>query len=232
MRGAATVRLSETVRAHYSLIAALAVSACKANTPATKATSTAAAHVVSRWEPVVRPPDSNVVPQNHPAASDDSSYRAALAASLLPDEAPAARVAPLPSDDTNLSNYQSSGWWLGWSNDQSTHSRFSADFDRFTSGVLIFKIDTLLARDQKEPPFDGKLADSVAIRGLSATERFATGCRFGTRPADERITGVVPDSTRERWMQPRLAWLIDTVTARIRRIRPDSIACALEPDPD
>jgi len=163
--------------------------------------------------------------------SRDSAYLTALAGNIPRDDKTELPVTLAANDETDVSNYQSSGWSLGREN-TSKPARFSADFVRFTSGVLILKLDTTLVRNRTEPPFDSKLVDSLAVRGLGKTERFATDCRFGTQPADERLTGLVPDSTPDRWMQARLAWLLDTASARIRRIRPDSISCMLSQEPD
>jgi hypothetical protein len=133
-----------------------------------------------------------------------------------------------------MTNFQSSGWWLGWTDDppQPKARRFLADYSRFTSGVLVLALDTTLVRNQTQAPFDTKLADSIAVRGLAKTERFSTNCKFGVHSLDERLNGVVPDTTANTWMRPRLAWMFDTVFARIRRMKPDSIKCMLMPDPD
>src|SRR5436305_11193055 len=90
--------------------------------------------------------------------------------------------------------------------------RFLSDFSRFSSGVLVVTLDTTLVRNQSEAPFDTKRADSIAVRDLGKTERFSTDCKFGAHSRDERINGVVPDTTPEQWMRPRLAWLLATLT--------------------
>jgi hypothetical protein len=166
--------------------------------------------------------------------AEDSLYAAALTANILPDEKTGSPVTLAPTDETDMSNYQSGGGWLGYSEPGTRPKamRFLADFTRFTSGVLLLTLDTTLVRNQTDPPFDSKLADSIAVRGLGKTERFSTDCKFGARSRDERLNGLVPDTTPNKWMRPRLAWMFDTVSARIRRIRPDSISCMLLPDPD
>lgn len=138
------------------------------------------------------------------------------------------------SDETDVSNYQAAGWRLAGVADSAgdTVFRFFPGFRRFSSGVLIFTLDTTLTRDRTGPPFDTHLADSIAIRGLGAFERFATDCRIGTTALDERIVGVVPDTVPERWMRPRVAWTIDTTVARIRELKPDSVLCKLRNNPD
>ena len=210
------------------------IAACKVDAPRTNTSSSSSSTraVIAGWESTSTHHDSSIGIDKTTAPADGSAYRAALAANILPDEKTEPRVTLAASDETDASNYQSSGWWLGWDGSGAKSPRFSADFDRFTSGVLLLKLDTTVVRNRKEPPFDTKLADSIAVRGLGRTERFATNCRFNAHSVDERLTGLVADTTPERWMRPRLAWLFDTVAARIRRIRPDSISCILAPNPD
>ena len=217
------------------LMAALpfAATTCNVDAPRTNSSSSPSVRtVVAGWESVSIKRDSTIAANNPVMPSDDSACTAALDANILPNEKTEPRVTLAPTDETDVSNYQSSGWWLGWDGSNAKSPRFSADFVRFTSGVLLLKLDTTLARNRTEPPFDTKLADSIAVRGLGKTERFATDCKFGTHSVDARLTGLVPDSMPERWMRPRLGWLFDTVSAKIRRIRPDSLSCILASDPD
>ena len=218
------------------IVLVLLSAACKVDAPRTNTLSSSSSTlaVIAGWESTATHRDSSIRSDKPTPPAGDSAYRAALAANVLPDEKTEPRVTLAASDETDVSNYQSSGWWLGWGSDGSVAKspRFSADFVRFTSGVLLLKLDTTHVRNRTEPPFDTKLADSIAVRGLGTSERFATDCRFSAHSVDERLTGLVPDTTPEKWMRPRLAWLFDTVSARIRRIRPDSISCILSPDPD
>lgn len=224
------------MKLYWGIIVLAALAACKVDTPQTNTSSSSSSTraVIAGWKSTTTHHDSSIGSDKTTAPADDSVYRAALVANILPDEKTEPRVTLAASDETDVSNYQSSAWWLGWGKGGSDAKspRFSADFDRFTSGVLLLTLDTTLLRNRTEPPFDTKLADSIAVQGLRRTERFATDCRFSTHPVDERLTGLVPDTTPERWMRPRLAWLFDTVSARIRRIRPDSISCMLLPNPD
>jgi hypothetical protein len=208
---------------------------CKGDAPRTNvAASSSTITVLAGWESTSIRRDSSVVTSNPASPAEDSPYAFALAANILPDEKAALQVRLAASDETDVSNYQASGWWLGPDMDgpNAKPPHYSADFVRFTSGVLLLKLDTTLVRNRTEPPFDTKVADSIAVRGLGRAERFATDCRFGAHPVDERLTGVVPDSVPDRWMKARLAWLFDTVSARIRRVRPDSISCMLSANPD
>jgi hypothetical protein len=177
--------------------------------------------------------DSLVLAEPRGARPAGAAYERALAASVLRQDA-SERVSLAPGDEEDLSNYQAESWWMGVGDTSapSRRWRFSAAFERYTSGVLTFRLDTLVERRRRAPPFESVTADSVAVRGLGAIERFATRCRFGAYGTDERIAGVVRDSTPDRWMQPRIAFFIDTVASRIRRMRADLLACRLAPNPD
>ena len=221
------------MKSHW-LIVVLPLAACKVDPSRkdTSSSSSSAQTVVAGWESVSGNRDSAITAANPQTPAEDSAYAAAVKASVLPNQKTESRVTLAPTDETDVSNYQSSGWWLGWDGSGAKSPRFSADFVRFTSGVLLLKLDTTLIRNRTEPPFDTRLADSIAVQGLRKTERFATDCKLGTHSVDARLTGLVVDTIPEKWMRPRLAWLFDTVSARIRRIKPDSLSCVLTSDPD
>ena len=116
--------------------------ACKADAPRTNTSSSSSTQaVIAGWESASPHHDSNILADKPAAPALDSSYAAALAASTLPDEKTEPRVTLAASDETDVSNYQSAGWWLGYENHGSNPKppRFSADFARFTSGVLFPK---------------------------------------------------------------------------------------------
>lgn len=219
------------------IIVASAIAGCTAERPRTDTSLSAASStrtVVAGWESVSVRRDSTIPAEKPSTPAEDSTYNALLAVSILHGEETDPPVRLAPTDETDMSNYQAAGWWLGYNKDGSRPKsvRFSADYSRFTSGVLLLTLDTSLVRNQTEAPFDTQRADSIGVRGLGKNERFSTDCKFGAHSVDERINGLVPDTTAEKWMRPRLAWLFDTAYARIRRIRPDSISCMLMPDPD
>ena len=175
--------------------------------------------------------DSSTVEAGLPATG--ASYDAALTQIILPDDAPTAGILLSAADSTDLSNYQSAAWWMGDVNNAgAVWPRFALDFERFTSGVLILRLDTLLVRDQQQPPYDLTQADSIAVGGLRKTERLAMRCRMNGYQGDHRIVGLMPDSSTERWFKPRMAWLVDTLQARFRRVRVDPLSCWLDPNPD
>ena len=166
-------------------------------------------------------------------ARDRPTYEAAVRASVLPDETSAGAARLAPSDTIDTSNYQAAAWWMGRDDSSPRHRwRFSAEFARYTSGVVVFKLDTLLVRDQQRPPFNSATADSIAVGGLRKPERLSTVCRVAGHRSDDRILGLMPDSTSGRWIPPRLAWFVDTVTSRFRRMKPDGLACRLDGEPD
>lgn len=143
-------------------------------------------------------------------------------------------AAPSPEDETDTSNYQAAYWHFGSTEDspQRSLARFSAGFERYTSGALIVTLDTALDRFHLGPPYLTSRTDSIMVRGLGKTERFANDCRVGTQPRDARLLGVVRDSTPLLWTVPRLAWTIDSVAAKFRPIRTDSLLCSLRENPD
>jgi len=178
-------------------------------------------------------PQLPAAPPTAISPADAEQYRRIILASVLSDLAVTDTVRPTAADDTSLTNFQLGGWRLGGEDTFPTRNpvRFFANFDRFTSGVLVVTLDTTLTRTRHEPPFDMRMADSIAIGGLGRRERFAIQCRFGTHDIDDQIVGLVRDTTSEQWQRARLAWLFDTATARIRAMRPDSVSCRLQ-NPD
>src|SRR3954468_5532797 len=79
--------------------------------PASAASSTPT--VVAGWESVTVRRDSGITPERLSTPAGPSAYDALLA---IPDERNGPPVTLAPTDETDMSNYQSSGWWLGFSN--------------------------------------------------------------------------------------------------------------------
>jgi hypothetical protein len=157
----------------------------------------------------------------------------ALTSLVLPDGTSTAMVTLSPTDETDVTNAQGASMRLGSDADADAgRPVFSVDFTRFSSGALIMTLERSPVGQAAENLSDIKPSDSIAVAGLGPTERVGSECRLGSRRRNELLMGVVPDSTRMHWMRPRLAWLVDTVSARFRRIRPDSVSCVLWEDPD
>ncbi len=110
-------------------------------------------------------------------------------------------------------------------------SRFSARSHWFSDGRLLLWLDTSTSRAVQRSRRHFEVADSVVISTLSSGEFFTEYCRIGDGLADGQIGGTARTLERERWETPRLAWVFDTLTSRIRTIPPDSVRCAV-PDPD
>jgi hypothetical protein len=172
-------------------------------------------------------------PSGRPPARG-AEYERAVRASFLPDAREGPPVRPTASDDTDLSNYQGGGGRMFVDEEDigRVPVRFFTNFDRFTSGVVIVTVDTTLDGHRQRPPFDSRMADSIAVAGLRPRERVATTCRFGTYDRDERIIGVLRSDARQRWMPARIAWFLDTTAVRIRNIRPTSVTCIRDEGPD
>ncbi len=107
-------------------------------------------------------------------------------------------------------------------------SRFSARSHYFSDGRLLLWLDTSTSRaEQRTPRRHFVVADSVSISTLGPGEFFTQYCRIGEGLADGQIGGTARTLEPERWEKPRLAWVFDTLTSRIRSIPPDSATCAV-----
>lgn len=171
-----------------------------------------------------------VAPKGRPARG--AEYDSALARLLLP-VTPDHPLRLTVADTTDGKNYQAAAEWMQ-GNDTSSRrrNRFTLGWERYASGVLIVRLDTLLDRHRQQSPFATVLADSVGHAGLARAEVVADQCRLAGYEPEQRLVGVLPDDTVGVWMRPRLAWFVDTIATRIRRMRPDSLACWLIPDRD
>jgi hypothetical protein len=211
---------------------------CKADPPASAkqagfASSTPVRGVIAGWEPIpLRPDSSNPPAKSSPA--EDGLYWSALKSLVLPDETITKPVMLASTDETDVTNAQGASMRLGRDADADAgRPVFSVDFTRFSSGVLIMTLErSPVGQAAENLPDIIKPSDSIAVAGLAPTERVASECRLGLRSRNELLMGVVPDSSRMHWMRPRLAWLVDTVSSRFRRIRPDSVSCLIWEDPD
>lgn len=111
-------------------------------------------------------------------------------------------------------------------------SRFSARAYYFSNAPLQLWLDTSTHRArQKTPRSSFAPADSLAISDLETGEFFTQYCRVDAGLADGQIGGLARTLVPEQWERPRLAWVFDTVTSRIRSIPADSVSCAV-PEPD
>jgi hypothetical protein len=99
----------------------------------------------------------------------------------------------------------------------------SGNHVRHRSGLLILWLDTAI-RATEDHPVGRAHADSVVVRGLQSGEGLGRFCTVNGSTAD-RIVGLVRDTTMAT--QPRLAWLFDDHTFRIKVAPTDSLTCFL-----
>jgi hypothetical protein len=101
------------------------------------------------------------------------------------------------------------------------------DHVRHPSGLLILWLDTAI-RATEEHPVGRAHADSIVVTGLKPGEGLGRFCMVNGSMAD-RIVGLVSEDTV--LTRPRLAWLFDNTTFRIKPTPTDSVTCLLrEPD--
>jgi len=99
----------------------------------------------------------------------------------------------------------------------------SGDHVRHPSGLMILWLDTAVRATDGRPPRRAH-ADSIVITGLEPHEGLARFCGVNGNPAS-RIVGLVRDTATNH--QPRLAWLFDDRTFRIKSTPTDSLICFL-----
>ncbi len=94
---------------------------------------------------------------------------------------------------------------------------------RHPSGLLVMWLDTAI-RATEDHPVERAHADSILVKGLQHGEGLGRFCMVNGSTAD-RIVGVVRDTTTGT--RPRLAWLFDSATFRIKATPTDSVTCFL-----
>jgi len=99
----------------------------------------------------------------------------------------------------------------------------SGNHVRHPSGLLIMWLDTAI-RATEDHPVRRAHADSIVVRGLKPGEGLARFCLVNGSTADH-IVGIVLDT--EVRTRPRLAWLFDNTTFRIKPTPTDSVTCLL-----
>ena len=128
---------------------------------------------------------------------------------------------PLPHRD---------GWIVGRDEGvPNSGSRFVVRGYRYRSGRLVIRLDTALTRVYPaEPPYKWAPADSLVNTGLGVGETLARLCKVSGTISKGQTAGLMRDTTTEQWLQPKIAWFIDTVSVRIRAIPTDSVLCMIE----
>jgi hypothetical protein len=103
----------------------------------------------------------------------------------------------------------------------------SGDHVRHPSGLLVIWLDTAI-RATEDHPVGRAHADSIVVTGLKPGEGLGRFCLVNRSMADH-IVGIVGDDTV--MTRPRLAWLFDKTTFRIKPTPTDSVTCLLrQPD--
>lgn len=120
-------------------------------------------------------------------------------------------------------------WSFGQSSAIRTVSRFAGESKIYSSGRLVLGLDTALNRTG-DALLSAARADSLIVSGVDSSERLATFCRFGSSDEHGERVGLVAGQSERTWRQPRLAWLFDSTSARIRAVRTDSTVCAVAPE--
>lgn len=100
----------------------------------------------------------------------------------------------------------------------------SGDHVRHPSGLLILWLDTAVRATDGRPARRAH-ADSVVVTGLDPSEGLGHFCNGITGAGANHVVGLVRDTATNR--HPRLAWLFDEKTFRIKATPTDSLTCFL-----
>lgn len=112
-------------------------------------------------------------------------------------------------------------WSFAPAHDYLGDSRFAGEQARHPSGLLVLWFDTA-TRATEDTPAGRVHVDTLVVWGLKHGEFASPHCNTRGR-WESRIVGVVHDSSS--YTRPRLAWLFDTDSNKIRAIATDSILC-------
>jgi len=114
-----------------------------------------------------------------------------------------------------------SSWSFAPAHDYLSDSRFTGRHVRHPSGLLVLWFDTA-TRATEDTPAGTVHVDSLAVSGIQHGEFLTYYCNTRGRH-ETQIVGIIRDSSR--YTRPRLAWLLDTASNKIRAIVPDSLSC-------
>ena len=112
-------------------------------------------------------------------------------------------------------------WEFAPERDYQTHSRFTGRHVRHPSGLLRLWFDTA-TRATEDTPAGTVHVDSIVVSGLQRGEFLSYHCNARGQ-WETQIVGLVRDSTN--YTRPRLSWLLDTASNRIRPFPSDSVLC-------
>ena len=182
------------------LIAILACAACKA-----EQTDSERSHEVA---------SSSLSTSVHPSDSTSS-----------PRSASAAVVSPEETDVLSREPPDSNAYSWTFPNMDNGNERFTGQHVRHPSGLMVIWFDTA-TRATEDTPARTTHVDSVVVSGLQHGEYLTFYCnadgRHDTRKS--QIVGILRDTTN--YLRPRMAWVLDTVSYRIRAIPTDRVLCS------
>jgi hypothetical protein len=151
------------------------------------------------------------------------SDRALAAASSSPS-----KVLPNPdsADTTDIMfrdppDSNTFSWSFAPAHDYLDDSRFTGRHVRHPSGLLVLWFDTA-TRATEDTPAGTVHVDSIVVSGIKHGEFLTYYCNTRGR-RETQIVGIVRDSST--YTRPRVAWLLDTASNRIRAFRTDSVLC-------
>jgi hypothetical protein len=159
-------------------------------------------------------------PENSARTPEAASGSSSTSAISKPDNADTTE-----SVDAGMSRDQpdsnTSSWSFAPAHDYLGDSRFTGRHVRHPSGLLVLWFDTA-TRATEDTPASTVHVDSLVVSGIQHGEFLTYFCNTRGRH-ETQIVGIIRDSSR--YTRPRLAWLLDTASNKIRAIVPDSVSC-------
>jgi hypothetical protein len=160
-------------------------------------------------------------------AACDSAARNSQRTGQATSSSPSGAVSKADSseaDDVTLwyqPDSNTSSWSFAPVHDYLGDSRFTGRHVRHPSGLLVLWFDTA-TRATEDTPASTVHVDSLVVSGIQHGEFLTYYCNTRGRH-ETQIVGIIRDSSR--YTRPRLAWLLDTASNKIRAIVPDSVLC-------
>jgi hypothetical protein len=105
------------------------------------------------------------------------------------------------------------------------NERFTGMHVRHPSGLMVIWFDTA-TRATEDTPAGTTHVDSVVVSGLKHGEYLTFYCNADGRHETwkSQIVGILRDTTN--YLRPRMAWILDTVSYKIRAIPTDKVLCS------
>ena len=106
------------------------------------------------------------------------------------------------------------------------NERFTGQLIRVPSGLLLLWFDTT-TRATEDTPAGTTHVDSLAVYGLQPGEFFTYYCNADGKQETwtTQIVGILRDTAN--YIRPRLAWMLDTSSFKIRAIPTDQVLCSV-----